>query len=150
MDGTEQTGLGAISYETAFAYPLTPVAADIDEMGHVNNTVYLRWVQEAATRHWFHVAPPAITDAFVFIVLRHEIDYRDPVLLGDDVEVRTWLGKASGPRFDRHVDIRKKGAPRFSARAVTTWVMIDKASGRPKRVGEEVFNAFAVSSQMLL
>ena len=73
-----------------------------------------------------------------------KIDYRDPILPGDTVEARTWLGKARGPRFDRYVDIRKPDAARASASALTTWCMIDAKTMRPKKVGVDVLNAFNV------
>ena len=57
---------------------------------------------------------------------------------------RTWLGRIHGPRFDRHVDIRKPGAKRFSARATTEWCLIDRATRRPKRIGEDILDTFAL------
>ncbi len=137
-------GLGAVDFETAFRRSITPAPEDFDELGHVNNTVYLRWAQEIATTHWYTVAPRALTDAFLFVALRHEIDYRDPILPGDSVEARTWLGAARGPRFDRHVDIRKPGAVKPAAKSLTVWCMVDKATRRPKRVGQDILDAFAV------
>ncbi len=120
------------------------VAADIDELGHVNNTVYLRWVQDIATAHWRHVAPAAMQSAFVWVALRHEIDYREPVYLGEDVEARTWLGTIEGPRFSRHVELKKPGAQRFSARAITQWCLLDMQSRRPMRVGPDILAAFGL------
>ena len=61
--------------------------SDIDMMGHVNNVVFLRWVQEAATAHWFAAASPADQEALLWVVLRHEIDYKHPALL----ETKSWL-----------------------------------------------------------
>jgi acyl-CoA thioester hydrolase len=144
---TREVGRGAISLETAFAAPITPAPEDFDELGHVNNAVYLRWGQEIAVRHWRLVAPDALRQACYWIVLRHEVDYRDPILPGDPVIARTWLGAASGARFDRYVDIRKPGAERFSASLLSTWVMIDAKTRRPLRVSREVFEAFGVAER---
>ncbi len=76
--------------------------------------------------------------------LKHPIEYRDPILPGESADIRTWLGTARGPRFDRHVDIRKPGAKRFSAQATTQWCRIDRASGRPLRIGRDVLDLFGV------
>ena len=138
-------GLGCADFETAFLRSITPDAGDIDELGHVNNVVYLRWVQDIAITHWRLFAPPDMAASDVWVALRHEIDYRDPVLPGETVEVRTWLGAVKGPRFDRHVDIRKPGSPRFSARSVTQWCRIDAATRRPKRVDAGVMELFGLS-----
>jgi acyl-CoA thioester hydrolase len=142
--GAEATGRGAISFETAFRLAIAPSPADFDELGHVNNAVYLKWAQHIAVAHWSAVASEALKQKYLWVVLRHEIDYRDPILPGDAVEARTWLGAAAGPRFDRFIDIRKPGAPRASAGVRSTWVMLDAATRRPRRVGEEVLAAFGV------
>ena len=84
---------------------LSLTEADIDELDHVNNTVYLRWVQEAAVAHWRHAATETQQAEIVWVVLRHEIDYKRPARLGDLVKARTWVGTASTHAFDRHTEI---------------------------------------------
>ena len=65
--------------------------ADIDQQNHVNNIVYLRWVQEIATAHWEATAPATARDAIGWVVLRHEIDYKTPASLRDEILLRTWV-----------------------------------------------------------
>ena len=137
-------GLGAVSFETAFQRRRTARSQEIDQLGHVNNAVYLTWAQDIAVAHW-ETAAPHLTDRYYFIVLRHEVDYRDPILPGETAAVRTWLGRRRGPRFERHVDIRKAGAPRPAAAVLTDWCMIDAMTGKPKRVGDDVMSAFGLS-----
>ena len=107
---------------------------DIDELGHVNNAVWVRWIQELATTHWRAAADPAHVDSYVWVVVRHEIDYLRAVLPGETVTGRTWVGEAPrGARFDRHVEFTgADGKPRVRAR--TTWAILDKGTGRPLRV----------------
>ena len=114
-------------------------------MGHVNNTIYVKWVQDIAILHWETIVPDDLRGVYLSIVLRHEIDYRDQLLAGEQVEIRTWIGRASGPRFARYVDIRKPGAKRYSASAKTDWCMIDVQSRRPKRVGADLIEAFGAT-----
>ncbi len=133
---------GAYSPETAFRLVFSPCADDFDELGHVNNAVYLRWAQEIAVAHWRAAASEDLKRRWLWVVRRHEIDYRDPILPGDSVEGRTWLGMANGARFDRFVDIRKPSAARPSAVVKSTWVMIDAQTRKPKRVGADVLAAF--------
>lgn len=137
-------GIGAINFDTAFLRLFKPEPADFDVLGHVNNTVYVRWVQEIAVQHWNHIVSDEMRDTYIFIVLRHEVDYRNPILPGDVAEVRTWLGEAKGPRFDRFVDIRKPGSDRAAALALTTWCMLDIKTRRPKKVGKDVLEIFGL------
>ncbi len=136
--------LGCVSFETAFVLVITPGSADFDELGHVNNAVYLRWAQDIAVAHWNLIAATEMKSNWRWVVLRHEIDYRDPILPGDDVIARTWLGVADGPRFDRFIDIRKPNAARAAASVKSTWVLIDGVTRRPKRVGADILAAFGV------
>ncbi|MBY0421643.1 MAG: acyl-CoA thioesterase [Parvularculaceae bacterium] len=137
---------GCLSMETAFVRPITPEQGDFDELGHVNNAVYLRWAQDIAVAHWEAAADAALKKAYLWVVLRHEIDYRDPVLPGDAVLASTWINaQAEGPRFDRHVDIRKTGAARPAARLKSTWVLLDAATRRPRRVGPDILQAFGAA-----
>jgi acyl-CoA thioester hydrolase len=125
-----------------FEQRITATAADIDELGHVNNAVWVRWIQDMATAHWQKVADPAHADAYVWVVVRHEIDYLRAVLPGETVTGRTWVADApKGARFDRHVEfVGEDGKARVRAR--TTWAILDKASGRPLRVPRDVAEPF--------
>jgi len=127
---------------TSFEMPVTAANADIDELGHVNNAVWVRWIQDVATAHWYAMAPPAHRDAYVWVVVRHEIDYLRAVLLGETVIGRTWVPEPPrGARFDRHVEF-KAADGKIRVRAKTTWAVLDKATGRPLRVPPEVAAAF--------
>lgn len=136
---------GAVSFETAPLMRRIARSEEIDVQGHVNNAVYLTWMQEIATAHWRAVVSPELAARFTWVVLRHEIDYRGELLEGDRVDVRTWLGRASGPRFERYTDIRKEGGARPSAEALSTWCLIDIDRRKPARVGGEIFEPFGVS-----
>lgn len=137
--------VGAVSFETAAIQIRRPAPSEIDELGHVNNAVYLVWAQEIAVAHWRRMATPDLAATRLWVVLRHEVDYRDPILPDDVAEVRTWLGRAEGPRFARHIDIRKAGAQKPAAKVLTDWCLLDAATRRPKRVGAEIFTLFGVA-----
>ena len=126
----------------AFALPITAQAADIDELGHVNNAVWVRWLQDVATAHWLALADPAHVAAYLWVVVRHEIDYARPLRLGETVTARTWVeGLPRGAKFDRRVDFIGFGA-RLHVTARTTWAIVDKATGRALRVPAEVAAPF--------
>ena len=132
------SGSGGLS----FARPFTATPADIDELGHVNNAVWVRWIQELAVAHWAAVAPPEQQAAYVWVVTRHEIDYRGNVSVGETVTGETWVPEPpKGARFDRHV--RLTGADgKVKVEAVTTWALLDRATGRLLRVRPEIAAPF--------
>ena len=118
-------------------------AADIDELGHVNNIVYLRWAQEIAIAHWRSRASEEMVANFVWVVLRHEADYRAALTLGDDVEVRTHVDDApQGATWVRFVDIHKAGSVKPAVQIKSNWVMLDANTRRPKRVRADLVERF--------
>lgn len=127
---------------TPFTLSITATPADIDELGHVNNAVWVRWIQDIATAHWDAVAPPEHRAAYVWVVTRHEIDYRGNVQAGETVTGETWVPEPpKGARFNRHV--RFTGADgKVKLEAITTWALLDRASGRLLRVRPEIAAPF--------
>jgi acyl-CoA thioester hydrolase len=110
-------------------------AADIDELAHVNNIVYLRWAQDIATAHWRARASAEMVDRYVWVVLRHEADYRAALTLGDDVEVHTRVDDApQGAAWTRFVDIYKAGSEKPAVQIKSNWAMLDAQTRRVKRV----------------
>ena len=116
---------------------------DIDEQDHVNNLVYLRWVQEIATAHWRAVVSAEDQEAVSWVVLRHEIDFKAPALLGDEVDLTTWVGKATRLTFERFTEIRRANGGDLLSNARTLWCPVDPVSGRPTRVSADVRTRFS-------
>ena len=127
---------------TPFEQSFTAQLDDIDALGHVNNAVWVRWIQDMATAHWQAVAAPEHIAAYFWVVTRHEIDYRGNVGPGENVTANTWIEREpKGAQFDRRVDF-VDAAGKVIVRANTTWAMIDKATGRLVRVRPEVSAPF--------
>lgn len=128
---------------TRFSRAITAAPEDIDELGHVNNAVWVRWIQDVAVAHWHAVATAEEHAAYVWVITRHEIDYRGSALLGETVTGETWVPEPpKGARFDRHV--RFTGADgKVKVEAVTTWALLDRASGRLMRVPRALAERFA-------
>lgn len=118
--------------------------SDIDELGHVNNVVYLRWVQDVAVAHWRSAATEAQQRDVLWVVVRHEIEYKRPARLEDGIVARTWVGTATGSTFERHTEILRASDRRVLTRARTLWCPIDPVTGRPKRVTDDVRERFSV------
>lgn len=119
----------------------TAAPEDIDELGHVNNAVWVRWIQDVALGHWYAQALPEHVEAYIWVVVRHEIDYRGNLKVGESVEGRTWIPEPpTGAKFNRHVAFVKDGKTLVEAK--TTWAIIDKKTQRILRVPKDVTARF--------
>jgi acyl-CoA thioester hydrolase len=133
----------------AFEMAVAVEPGDIDVLGHVNNVTYLRWVQDAAVAHWTAFAPAADQANLVWVVLRHEIDYKHPARLGDQIVARTWVGHATRVRFERHTELLRASDRAVLAKALTLWCPIDPSTGKPASVSAEVRARFSVPSPVV-
>ena len=128
--------------ESRFSKIFLARPTDIDELGHVNNAVWVQWIQDMATSHWQAVASPEHIASYIWVVTRHEIDYRGNISDGESVTGLTWIeSQPKGAQFDRRVDF-VDSAGKVIVRANTTWAMIDKASGRLARVRPDIAAPF--------
>ena len=132
--------MSTIPFETSVAV----MPEDIDEQNHVNNTVYLRWVQEVATAHWQAIASSEAQGEIAWVVLRHEIDYKAPAFLDDEIVLRTWVGKATRLTFERFTEILRRSDGQLLSKARTLWCPINAQTGRPVRVPLEVREKFSI------
>lgn len=126
-----------------FTMPITASEADIDEVGHVSNLVYLRWVLEVAMEHsrargWDY--PDYKTFGAVFMVRRHEIDYIAQVSVGQTLSAETWVDEWRAASCIRKTELIRDG--KVVARAATTWALISLGSGRPIRIPDEMRDQF--------
>jgi acyl-CoA thioester hydrolase len=119
------------------------ILEDFDELGHVNNVVYLRWIQDIATAHWRAAATPPQQEQLAWVAHRHEIDYKAPALPGDAIIASTWVGVAEAVRFERFVEILRARDRKVLAASRTLWVPINRATGRVTRVDDAVRRVFS-------
>jgi acyl-CoA thioester hydrolase len=126
--------------QQVFCQAFTPQPADFDANGHVNNVVYVRWIQDIATAHWRTRIDAEAQGRWAWVLLRHEIDYRRPLLPGETAFARTWVGPCRGPRFIRFVRIDGPDGE-ICAQASSDWCLIDAATRRPARVPAAIVEA---------
>jgi acyl-CoA thioester hydrolase len=117
-----------------FELPIRVIPEDIDALGHVNNVVYVRWMQDVAGKHWESAASPTLRAEVVWVVTRHEIDYRAPAFAGEALLVRTWVGAPSGATWERFIEIRRIKDDRLLAAGRSVYAALDARTGRPRRV----------------
>ncbi|WP_170005677.1 acyl-CoA thioesterase [Pseudopontixanthobacter vadosimaris] len=113
---------------------------DIDFMGHVNNARYLGWVQDAVLSHWRDIAPSDAVASRAWVALKHEITYRKPAFLEDDVVARTVLESIKGARAFYSTVIER--GEEVLAEIQSSWCCIDAETLRPARIGEEISKFF--------
>ena len=123
---------------TPFEIPLAPRPEDIDALGHVNNIVYVRWIQEVAGAHWRAITTPDQRAELAWVVMRHEIDYKAAARLGDALLGRTFISETSAATCLRHTEVVRPHDGRMLLQARTTWCAVEPASGRPRRIPAEI------------
>jgi acyl-CoA thioester hydrolase len=123
-----------------FRHAIGIAPADIDHMGHVNNSVYLRWVQEAVISYWQKVAPSEAVAAHLWVALKHEITYRKPAFLDDVVVADVIAEKVQGARAFFSTVIRR--GEEVVAEVHSSWCCLDAATRRPARLTGDVVRRF--------
>ena len=125
-----------MSEPISFLLPMTVAETDIDQNGHANNIAYLRWVQDVAIAHWREAVPRDQANDIVWVVIRHEIDYRHPAFAGETLALRTWIGEAKGVRMERFTEIERVSDGQILSQARSIWCSLDKNTGKPRRLPE--------------
>ncbi len=123
-----------------FSHSFSVDKGDIDELGHVNNVAYVRWIQDVAVAHWQDAATFEMQAKFFWIVVRHEIDYKRPAFSNDEVVATTWVGEWTAVTCERFTEIHRGGQVLVKAR--TVWCMCDRATGKPHRISENLIGRF--------
>lgn len=131
--------------KSIYHYETTVSADDIDELQHANNIVYLRWVQEAAAAHWSALSNEAINQKYIWVVMRHEIDYLRSAHAGDQLSIQTWVERNEGAKSWRHTILYNSHSNQPIASAITTWCLLDAVTRRPRRIDEEIASLFKLN-----
>jgi acyl-CoA thioester hydrolase len=124
-----------------FSLKVTVLDDDIDLLGHANNVVYLRWAQDVAEAHWKNIASESVQKEMIWVVIRHEIDYKKQALAGESLTLYTWVVHSEGVRSTRHVEICNT-KDEIVAAVKTTWCLVDPDTRKPKRIPEEIKKLF--------
>jgi len=132
--------MSATKSSAPYSFPITILPSDIDFMGHVNNARYLGWVQDAVLSHWQKLAPSEEVASKAWVALKHEITYRKPAFLDDDVIAETVLESFKGARAFYSTIIQR--GEEVLAEVKSAWCCIDAETLRPARINEEMRGFF--------
>ncbi|CAA9388240.1 MAG: hypothetical protein AVDCRST_MAG74-816 [uncultured Pyrinomonadaceae bacterium] len=123
-----------------FSHSFRVSAEDIDTQGHVNNVAYVRWIQDVAVAHWFSATTETTREKYVWMVTRHEIDYKKQAFETEEIIVKTWVGEPTRISWERFTEIRRGEDLLVKARSV--WCLIDRETLKPTRISKEMKELF--------
>jgi len=136
--------MSAMDTHLPFEIAIEIEPSDIDQLGHVNNVVYLRWVQDAAVAHWVAVATAKEREHLAWVVVKHEIEYKRPTFENDGIIARTWVGGVSRRAFERHSELLRRSDRKLLAKALTLWCPIDPETKKPVDVARDVLDRWSL------
>jgi acyl-CoA thioester hydrolase len=125
-----------------FENTITVLPEHLDDQNHVNNVMFVQFMQDIAIQHWTSIAPPALSEEIVWVVKRHEIDYHAPAFLGDELILKTHTGEATAVTWNRHHQIVRASDSKILITAKSCWVLLDRKTGRPKRIDDSIKQIF--------
>jgi acyl-CoA thioester hydrolase len=115
----------------------------LDDINHVNNVVYVQWMQDIAGEHWNSVATDKLKQDLLWMIKRHEIDYFNQAFLGDELVMETWTGDFTNVTWKRHYEIIRLVDKKKIISASSVWIPFDRKTQRPRRVDNEMVMMFA-------
>ena len=115
---------------------------DLDELNHVNNVRYVQWIQDISKQHWLTKAPQSMRDGVIWVVMHHDITYKNPAQLGDIIKVSTYIEKSRGAISVRIVEMYNSLTDTLLVRSRTEWCLLNEGSLRPMRISKEVKQLF--------
>ncbi|HEX3025160.1 MAG TPA: thioesterase family protein [Chitinophagaceae bacterium] len=121
-----------------FEFSFTVLPQHLDALRHVNNVVYVQWMQDIATKHWTSFVSPELDEKILWVARRHEIDYLSQAFLNDELMMRTWTGDYNAASWDRHYELIRKSDNKKIISAKSVWVLLDKKTFKPKRIDNEI------------
>ena len=130
--------------EAVYRYQFTIPENAIDINGHVNNVIFVQWMQDAAVRHFNFLGGNDLIDkaGATWYVRSHKIEYLSPAFAGDEIEARTWIADIRRVRSLRKYEFVNKLSGKLLVRGETDWVLVDVVSGRPIAIPETIANIF--------
>lgn len=126
-----------------YSKPIIIPASAIDENGHVNNVVYVQWMQDIAVEHYASIGGIEAQGLdSTWVVRQHSIEYLLPAFAGDEIEIRTWVENIRKVRSLRKYEFLRKSDGKVLVKGETDWVFVDVKTGSPKAIPGEVEAVF--------
>ena len=123
-----------------FSTIITVKPEHLDDINHVNNVIYVQWMQDVATLHWQAYASKTLQQEVAWMVRRHEIDYYNQAFLDDELEVSTWTGEYTNITWKRHYEIIRISDGKKIISALSTWIPVTRSTQKPRRIDEAMIH----------
>jgi acyl-CoA thioester hydrolase len=130
-----------------FTYTFRVPQSAIDEYGHVNNVIYVQWMQDAAIHHGETFTEYKLAENTGWFAREHRIEYLTPAYEGDEIEVRTWLVEMRRVRAQRKYEFVRKADGKVIAKGETQWIYVDLTTGRPIAIPAEILALLPVVAE---
>ena len=127
---------------TIFSVKFPVTEESIDTLHHVNNAVYVQWMEVVASKHWQFLTEQNSFPEYIWVVMKHEIDYKNQAFLGDEIIAKTWVGETKGVTSIRHIEFYKNETLLVAAK--TVWAMLDAMTQKPVRIREKVLKVLGI------
>ncbi len=128
-----------------FEKTLTVTEADLDDLNHVNNVRYVQWIQDISKEHWQYLAPEELQRSVAWVVMHHDITYKNAAKLNDSLTVRTYIEESRGAISFRIVEIIDNITNSLLVRSRTKWCLLNVESFKPMRISDSIMAIFARS-----
>ncbi|CAN5803538.1 acyl-CoA thioesterase [soil metagenome] len=115
----------------------------LDDVNHVNNVIYVQWMQDIASQHWEAFASDKLKQEILWMIKRHEIDYFNQAFLHDELLMTTWTGEFTNITWKRHYEIVRPADNKKIISAASVWITLDRKTQRPRRIDDELISMFA-------
>lgn len=116
--------------------------SDLDNLNHVNNVRYIHWIEDVIKEHWLYNASPELKKEYIWVVLNHNITYKNPAVLGDTVKFKTKILDLSAATSTCLIEMYNADTNKVFAAAETRWCLLNAESHKPRRITQEIKNLF--------
>ena len=132
--------------EPVYSYKFVVPESAVDENGHVNNVMYVQWMQDAAVRHYEAMGGTHPTQALgaTWVVRSHLVEYLRPAFTGERIQVQTWVVNLRRVRSLRRYRFVRGADEQLLVRGETDWVFVDAKNGSPRAIPAEVAGLFTL------
>lgn len=115
---------------------------DLDSLGHVNNVRYVQWVNDIAQSHWLKNATTEIISKYYWVLVSHQILYKNSAFLNEVVNIKTHVVRSKGARSTRIVEMYNSKSKDLLVKSETVWCLINSSTNKPVRITYEIVNLF--------
>jgi acyl-CoA thioester hydrolase len=130
---------------SVYSKTITIPRSAIDENGHVNNVAYVQWMQDIAVEHYSAIGgTEAQGPDATWVIREHRIEYLLPAFAGEVIEIRTWVENIRRVRSLRKYEFVRRADGQTLVRGETDWVFVDRKTGAPRAVPDEVVKIFSL------